>query len=140
MTEIESLVEKLKAGSGPDRAIDRDVAAAVGYAVNVIKVPAGHPIFKEGGGLEFMSKDGGPNVGIPPWTLSLDACIGLMKEVLPRWSWEVRKSGYGLAQSTVWNPTQSPQVDIRIDHQDGDPCRAFLIAILTAHEQMGEVE
>ncbi len=62
---------------------------------------------------------------------SVDAAAELTEAMLPGWSFEVRKSGFGNAQAAVWNPNVSPGRDIRVDHKTC-PARALLIATLNA--------
>jgi hypothetical protein len=64
---------------------------------------------------------------------SLDAAKALHEAVLPGWSYEARRSGFGNGQAMVWNPLRSPGHgnDIRADH-DNCPARAWLLAILRA--------
>ena len=69
---MDELIAKLESAEQGSRELDRDIAEAVGYKVQIIRVPEGHPVFKEGGGLEFMERDG-VKVGIPPYSTSLDA-------------------------------------------------------------------
>lgn len=73
---LADLIQRLTEATGPSREIDADIARALGCEVEIIRVPAGHPIFKDGGGLEFMKKDGN-KIGIPPWTASTDVALTL---------------------------------------------------------------
>jgi hypothetical protein len=64
------------------RVLDRAIASALGYQVEVIEIPEGHPmadVFKAGSGLEFMFRPGCDREAIPPWTTSLDAAVTLVK-------------------------------------------------------------
>lgn len=66
-----------------------------------------------------------------------DVTIDLFEKMLPGWSFEVRKSGFGGGQARVWNPMkqpgarhQSPGTDTLYDADT--PVRALLIATLKA--------
>lgn len=73
---------------------------------------------------------------IPSYTASLDAAVALVERVLPGWSWEARKSGFGSGQASVWNPMEQPQpgTTIRADHKSS-PAIALVIATLRALSQ-----
>lgn len=70
----------------------------------------------------------------PAVTYSVDAALSLAARVLPGWSYEVRKSGFGNGQASVWNPMKAPnhQPPIRCDHAHS-PALALVIAIIRAH-------
>lgn len=80
--ELEHLRDRLAAATGPDRLLDRAIAeTALGKKLKIIEVPKGHPVFQEGGGLEFMEAISGWT-GIPPYTASIDAAVTLVPEGL----------------------------------------------------------
>ena len=84
----------------PSRQLDREIAAALGYGVQVIEIDDEHPmadVFKVGGGLEFMILPDGRRTGIPPYTTSLDAAVTLLAEGC---EWELTNL-YGIAVASV---------------------------------------
>lgn len=75
---------------------------------------------------------------------SVDAAVALVGRVLPGWSWEVRRSGFGTpAQAILHDPMQQPApgYDTRVDHPAGVPalalCAALLSALIAQAEQGG---
>lgn len=74
-------------------------------------------------------------LSFPKYTASLDAVIALVERVLPGWSWEARKSGFGNGQASVWDPMDQPRhgTTIRADHKSS-PAIALLIATIKALE------
>ena len=57
----------------PGRELDAATAKANGNKIEIYRVPKDHPVFKEGGSLEFMVQTDGTRVGIPHHTSSIDA-------------------------------------------------------------------
>jgi hypothetical protein len=76
--DIEALIEHLRAATGSDRGLDAEIARVRQEAIE--------------------TSDAEPE----PYTSSVDACIALVHEALPDWSWQV---GYGpkgiMAYATV---------------------------------------
>ncbi len=121
------LIAKLEALDGPSREVDRDIATHFGD-------PWDYGVSWRGWGI---GQDGRP-IEKPvafPYTASLDAAIALVGRVLPGWSWEARRSGFGNGQASVWNPMEQPRPGktIRADHKSS-PAIALLIATLKALE------
>lgn len=78
LTNIIAALESAEEGS---RELDARIAEATGHKIQIIRVPVGHPVFKEGGGLEFMfDPDAGERIGIPHYTTSLDCALKLVPE------------------------------------------------------------
>jgi len=119
----ETLLSRLQSATGPSRELDRAIAESLGYQVEVIRVPDDHPIFKPGGGLEFMVKDG-QRTAIPPWTESIDAALTLMPE---GFYWDVSSNPNGFL-AEVWATT------VFDGHSKATPAIALLIAIERAQE------
>ena len=61
MTDFQSLIARVEAGTGPDRELNRDICVALGF------VPSGFPHV----------------LTAPRLTASLDACLALQEHVLP---------------------------------------------------------
>lgn len=63
---------------------------------------------------------------------SVDAALAFLAAVLPGWSCEARRSGFGSAQAAVWNPMKQPGRANEYRVNNSDPARALLIATLNA--------
>ena len=83
------LIARLETATEPDRELDREIVRAIGRGVEVIRVPKDHPVFKKGGGLEFMVEPDGTRVGIPHYTASIDAALTLVPKGDGQVCWEV---------------------------------------------------
>lgn len=71
----------------------------------------------------------------PAYTRSVDAAADLVDALLPNWSWEVRRSGFGdRAQASLWDPrvAQVPGAVSLRDHASGVPALALIAALLSA--------
>ncbi len=70
-----------------------------------------------------------------PVTTSIDAAVVLCERLLPEWSWECRRSGFGNSQADVWNPLKSPGTGNSYRTDTGNtPAIALVIAALKAFE------
>jgi hypothetical protein len=128
------LERRLSDAKEPDRSIDREIAQALGFKVEVFKVPHGHPIFKEGGGLEFMEQDG-QRTTIPPYTSSVDAALALVSRTLEplgfvSWGIDGTLTGYVSAWVVVNKPVGLIQGYAPI--QQTTPALAMCLALVRA--------
>lgn len=103
MTDFQSLIARVEAGTGPDRELNRDICVALGF------VPSGFPHV----------------LTAPRLTASLDACLALQKHVLPGWRWYADDAG----EAYVWRDFAGY---LSFQGEGADPCRAWLGAILRA--------
>ncbi len=129
------LIAKLEALDGPSREVDALIATTIG----------GFVYEKRGRDQKawYYPSDGGWRRQLyssfadklPAYTASLDAASAIVERVLPGWSWEARRSGFGNGQASVWNPMEQPRpgTTIRADHKSS-PAIALLIAALKALE------
>lgn len=125
---LDELEKKLAEATGPSRELDRAIAEAVGYTVEVILVPPGHPVFKDGSGLEFKTSGDGIKTGITSWTSSIDAAVALCEAVLPGSEYEI-STIYG--ESHVSLPLNSDDT-ANVHRRDCNVCLAFVTAIIRA--------
>ena len=125
------LIAKLEALDGPSREVDAEILGSLDGEHNLITRYYDAVI-----GWDTINGLGVRNYGHPaPLTASIDAASALVERVLPGWSWEARRSGFGNGQASVWNPMEQPRpgTTIRADHKSS-PAIALLIATLKALE------
>jgi hypothetical protein len=77
---VAELLERVKAATGPDREIDRDL-------VERFYSEAVRPEWRSGDG--WFHPDFGKVRPADPYTASLDAALALVERVLPGWAWSV---------------------------------------------------
>lgn len=130
------LIAKLEELDGPDPEVDAEICIALQYggkssegATNVRTDPDWDGVLLFEIGNEDCCSP------IPELTASIDAASALVERVLPGWSWEARRSGFGNGQASVWNPMEQPRpgTTIRADHKSS-PAIALPIAALKALE------
>lgn len=63
-------------------------------------------------------------------TIACGSVLELHRCVLPNASWEMRESGFGGGQASVWNPLEAPHHGVTIRVDNPYPARALLIADL----------
>ena len=121
MSDLESLIERLAALSGPDREVDARIAAAVG-------LPHGTLTFGEDGGKVYRSV-----VEIAPrYSESIDAALSL---VPPGYYWSFDSRGCAIVSDK--EPRLEPgAVGTCLGHQS--PAIALCIAALRARAQAEE--
>lgn len=112
MTDFQSLIARVEAGTGPDRELNRDICVALGF------VPSGFPHV----------------LTAPRLTASLDACLALQEHVLPGTCGLLIFSQRGAAATVHTaalgeNGTWFPQV---ATDAPNDLARAWISAILRA--------
>lgn len=130
LARIEELIGRVEAASGPDRALDRDIAVATG----VLHVDASR---EEGRQLYRIENDGswtfgglGDNILIRPVTASVDAALALIERGLPGWSWCIDCDGCVLAR------VAPPEIALNganiIEAEGKTPALALVLALLKA--------
>lgn len=127
MSELTELLARIEAATGPDREIDLDLAL-----IHKPHLPREYWLDDELERLEFGSHR--------RYTNSVDACIALIAEALPGWSWQIRvcTSGDGEVRYTnarVWshfNPRDDESPTYWANASDETPVLALLAAILKA--------
>lgn len=73
MTIPEALIERVRNLTGPDREVDALIANAIGWKY-------------------FPGNDDGLlALGLPCWTASVDACLALIEQKLPGWSYTITR-------------------------------------------------
>jgi hypothetical protein len=66
--------------------------------------------------------------GLADFSGSTDAAYNLIDRELRSWSWEVRRSGFGLSEAAVWDPRRGSGA--RAEHMV--PALALIAALLSA--------
>lgn len=90
--DIEGLMERVKASTGPDREIDADIALAVGWTHEKHQHDR-QPYWRVPGETRGFMR-----TGLPAFTSSLDAIVGLIEREFPEWD-------YGVMRSWDWHPS-----------------------------------
>ena len=130
------LIKRLGEGSGRDDALEAEIVAFFNNAI-MKRYPPNENV--SGSRFQFWSKDGAHYLGnegnkkfkIHGWLHSLDACISLLREVLPGWDWEKFKGNHII----LVGPTNEAGRFRAYDYATGavdSLARALLIAILKA--------
>lgn len=91
--DIASLLERVKAATGPDRALDWYVADATGHQSFNTSIQGMWPPFMKGSRADKA---------VPTYTASIDAALGLVGRMLPGWKW-------GVASVSVRTGEKSPE-------------------------------
>lgn len=131
-----NLIATLEGLTSPSREVDCEIAWQTGWDADAVNYCGtwrrAYPSWR---GDEQRIEAAAYNWGVPTFTASLDAITALVERVLPGWSYEVRKSGFGNGQAALWNPTMQPRpgLSIRADHASS-PAIALCIALLRAKE------
>lgn len=76
--DIASLLERVKAATGPDRALDWYVADATGHQSFNTSIQGMWPPFMKGSRADKA---------VPTYTASIDATLALVERMLPGWKW-----------------------------------------------------
>lgn len=131
--ELEALLARVEAATGPDRGLDGRIAWALGWRFNGFiwkgdpaggpgtitdfdgwpytagswKKP-GDPSFSGGGDLSNRERHDGELSGRwtepPLWTADLNAIVGLIERELPGWGWELtHPTDGGYGSVRIWN-------------------------------------
>lgn len=143
--QIEKLIERLEQGSGPDRELDAEIAAAVGWD------PLGAPDFwvrweervAIGRRVYLVHSNGerGASVLSPKLTASIDAVVALADRLFPGINWDVSWTGGEWRPGYIARARVAMPYSGRGDKEDGLPCekgeakttcRAILSALLHA--------
>lgn len=151
---LRALRERVIAATGPDRALDRDLALAFDWIPPARNNLQGSDEYRrrsfELAVKHFQEPENehrvdwsrmADNWNVPPWSGSLDAALALVERALPGWSWEVRKSGFGdPVQAYFWNPRKSPGEanNWRVTLNHGHAPLAVLAALLSALESQAD--
>lgn len=152
---LSDLIARVEGAGGPDRALDAEIVVQFDIRPDWLKDspgilwvgPDGDVLYSynnkksRGNPSAWYLTDFYPGKQIPFYTASLDAAVALAERVLPGWSWEVRKSGFGTpAQANLWNPRKSPAPDnnYRVDHESGCAPLALVTATLKAVQAQRE--
>lgn len=105
MSDLKALLERVKAATGPDRTIDRDLSVLPG-GPNFVKERDGHIAYfrhsdtdERGRTMAFASGptgsdfDGLNESAWPFYTASIDAALALVERMLPGWPWVASSLG-----------------------------------------------
>lgn len=114
---LESLLERVRSATGPDREIEADLFRALGYAVSPPQKNYQKFVW-------LMHEPGGAWRSMLAVTESLDACAALQAEVLPGWNWVKTDDG---SFAVLWRVTRFHNSD-----RLATECLTFLAAILSA--------
>lgn len=140
---IRELIERLEKATGPDRALDAEIAVALRIAPDAASswFEAGFPSWRAGeNGQVYVVHDTGETGAwgyARLFTASIDAALTLVPEGL---SYEFRCSSFGeCSQAIVWDGRKSPQVSerARVSINGVRPAIALCIAALKAREARG---
>lgn len=142
-SEIEGLLSRLEAATGPDREIDARFAVSCGAVIMRHDAAAGFAFFhadEEFPRAAFLSnctqgedeayRSLGQCLSVERYTASIDAALALAERMLPGWMWYVGSVGENdMPQATVTEPAE----DCRdfVGHAPTAPV-AILIALLRA--------
>ncbi len=126
MTSLDGLIERVRAATGPDRGIDRDIAERVA-ATKFRTGKRGREWFEDShGGVETWTRH--PT----PYTASVDAALALVERMLPGWCNSTGLDADDQCWAYVWSKKRA--LSPPEGQAEGMPSRplAILLALLTA--------
>lgn len=123
MTDLSSLIERVKSATGADRELDLAIATALVPDVIVLR--------------QRDDDSGSDPYTYWEYTASLDATIALAEEVLPGWVWGVTSYTGRRSDGMMWRRSgDDPRgFDFKVRVEATTPSLALLLAILTALEE-----
>jgi len=125
VSNLQALLERVEAASGPDRDIDLELAL-IGYPHTTRE----HWLTDELGRLAFGSQR--------RYTASLDAAVGLVEKMLPGRSWEVREQKHSSfpraigAQALIMSMSENETMRGDSSARAKTPALALIAALLKA--------
>lgn len=124
--ELEQLLERVKVAKGPDRELDADIAAALGFKIEWKQANYTlemYPVITWPPGREPC----------PQFTTSIDAALALVERVLPGFQWLIRNDETRGFFANLHEPHKSPnQGHWSAPCWAATPALAILSALLTA--------
>lgn len=130
MTDLPSLIERLKAAEGPSRELDFDIASALGLC-------------QTRNGVAYQWSEAGSTSYLyypPEFTASLDATIALVERKLPGWSFGFIADPH-VSNVLAWVEPESHYEGRhggRYSSKTTTPALALLAALLTALQEQEE--
>jgi len=125
MTDLAELLERVKAATGPDREIDRDLTEALYSDISTRerRVLANDQF-------AWMHPEYGL-VRCEPYTASVDAALALVERVLPRWEFNLSVEHPGDDGAAIWRAEIGDPL-MGFDAEAPTPALALLAAALEA--------
>lgn len=129
MTDLSQLLEKVRTATGPDRAIDRDIAEHI-VGTRFRSTKRGREWLEDShGGVETWVRQA------TPYTTSLDAIVALIERELPGWWWKATKTGRADMELVGSMPFVSVGVNAKTPALA--LCAAFLSALISKEKADG---
>ena len=131
---LSTLIDRVRAATGPDREIDADVYEALGYQVKRRPVRHSSVHKSHATSVSWRYLDSGRWLAMEYFTASLDAVVALIEREMPGAEYEYELTNiYGIAQATVGLnfSAGTPPSERR---KDGNVVLALLAAFLSAKQ------
>jgi len=129
MSQLEELLERIRAAKGADREIDGDIAAA--FEIAPSHLPRVTDVGRSWLWADFVPPDDWETWEAPAFTASIDAALALVERVLPGWRLTLRQ------MSSQWRATMmdagcSPGMTLMLGFSTAEFAPTAPLAILAA--------
>jgi hypothetical protein len=135
MSEINALIEKLKAATGPDRELDAAVFKACGHRVEYNGTREFTPYLVTTDQREWRIAGG--YTLLPNATASIDIALSLVDKMLPGWVWGITAPVGRMADGMLWKPDTDDERGFsrKVKVEAPTPPLAILLSLLLALSQ-----